>query len=137
LSHLGFRKWHTAHTAIPYSDFPFWWSELAKQIMLLRSLDFFLWSFWSLRLMSTRPRLLMSWRVKLSAVSTKFNHVYAKRSWKISSKECICKYVCASKPRGPFTRYAIPYITLYHILYKSIKKSEFLIKNLRFFKYCR
>lgn len=37
-----------------------------------------------------------------------------------------------AKPWRPITRYAIPYITLYCILYESINNLQFVIKNLCF-----
>lgn len=37
----------------------------------------------------TSPRTPTHWRMKLSIVSTKFSHIYAKWPWKIST-ECVC-----------------------------------------------
>lgn len=45
-----------------------------------------------------------SWGRKWSAVSTKFSHIYAKRVWKISTKECVH---VTTKPWRPLTQHAI------------------------------
>lgn len=75
----------------------------------LMPLDLFFEIFSSLWLIPTSPRLPTSWGRKSSAVSTKFSHVYAKRSWKVSSKGCVDVPAKSWKPITPF---AIPYKNL-------------------------
>ena len=64
----------------------------------LTPLDFLIWGYLKSKVYVNIPQPHVHYQRKLNATSMKFSYNYAERSWKISTKGC----VCASKAVEPF-----------------------------------
>lgn len=90
---MSYRPWNNSNTAWAIScssNFPFVHHNWPPRSDHLMSLNFFRWTFWSLMFTPTIPRPPTPWRRNVSAVWTIFSHSYAKRSWKVSTIDCVC-----------------------------------------------